>query len=73
MVESEMHRTFIISGMGTLSKKCGGGYKVRCKMQDCASTNDITTSDYGNAKLKALLDPCDPENKDKQQKWRNTF
>jgi len=43
------------------SKKCGGGYKVRCKMQQCAST---LGTDYNDPKLKAAMDPCDPSNAD---------
>ena len=42
------------------SKKCGGGYKVRCKMQGCASE---IGNDYGSAAMKAALDPCDKGNK----------
>merc|ERR1711881_752818 len=43
------------------SKKCGGGYKVRCKMQQCASS---LGQDYSDPKLKAAMDPCDPANAD---------
>jgi len=46
------------------SKKCGGGYKVRCKMQGCASEAVSGVTDYGDAKLKAALDPCDKGNSD---------
>ena len=44
------------------SKNCGGGYKVRCKQQDCAA-NAGKGTDYGSADLKAVLDPCDKGNK----------
>jgi len=44
----------------------GGGYKVRCKTQTCASNfaGAKTPNSYADPALKAAMDPCDPSNVD---------